>query len=236
MKKIYKSTGGVYQKDYQAPLFKTSTNMSKNPFFEENGYLFVPKMVLNPIEIAHPIPQIRGQLNYYQNRMDMLEYFEQDGQVKDCISRYNIPIYRDLYFQVKKQIQEILGIDLYPTYFFDRFYFVGQQLDRHSDRQSCEISVTLQISSNHSDNPWPIWFELPDGSEKYVLMNDGDAVIYKGCERDHWRDPLPSKYNKVQRLWRKIKKLPDDTYHHQIFFHYVNANGPLVQWAFDALR
>jgi hypothetical protein len=236
MKKIYKSTGKVYQRGYEKPLFSTSTNMSKNSFFEENGYLFVPKMVLNPTQITCPIPLERGQFNYHQNRMDMIEYFEQDGQVDNCTSRYNIPIYRDLHFQVKKEIQEILGMDLYPTYFFDRFYFVGQQLPRHSDRESCEISVSLQISSNNPDNPWPIWFELPDGSKKYVLMNDGDAVIYKGCEREHWRDPLPSRYNKAQRIWKKIKKLPDDTYHHQIFFHFVNANGPLVQWAFDALR
>jgi hypothetical protein len=25
----------------------------------------------------------------------------------------------------------------------------------------------------------------------------------------------------------------DDTYHHQIFLHYVNASGPYVNFAFD---
>jgi len=96
--------------------------------------------------------------------------------------------------------------------------------------------VTLQISSNHPDDPWPIWFERPDGSESYVLMNDGDAAVYKGCEREHWRDSLPSRYNKAQRLWRKVRKIADDTYHHQIFLHYVDANGPYVHCAFDAVR
>ena len=42
----------------------------------------------------------------------------------------------------------------------------------------------------------PIWFERPDGSESYVLMKNGDAAVYKGCEREHWCDPLESKYGK----------------------------------------
>jgi hypothetical protein len=33
-----------------------------------------------------------------------------------------------------------------------------------------------------------------------------------------------------------VRKLPDDTYHHQIFLHYVNANGPFCHCAFDAVR
>ena len=66
------------------------------------------------------------------------------------------------------------------------------------------------------------------GDERFVNMKNGDAVIYKGCEREHWRYPLESKYNRLQRVFKK-----DDTYHHQIFFHYVNANGPYLPFAFD---
>jgi hypothetical protein len=92
--------------------------------------------------------------------------------------------------------------------------------------------VTLQISTNGKE-PWPIWFERPDGSETYVLMKNGDAVIYKGCEREHWRDPLQSRYGKWENKWRTIRKQEDDTYHHQIFLHYVNAQGPFVHHAND---
>jgi hypothetical protein len=89
------------------------------------------------------------------------------------------------------------------------------------------VSVTLQISTNRKE-PWPIWFETPNSNESFVNMKNGDAVIYKGCEREHWRYPLESKYNRIQRVFKK-----DDTYHHQIFFHYVNANGPYLPFAFD---
>ena len=73
----------------------------------------------------------------------------------------------------------------------------------------------------------PFYYSL-SGDERFVNMKNGDAVIYKGCEREHWRYPLESKYNKIERMFKK-----DDTYHHQIFFHYVNANGPYLPFAFD---
>lgn len=233
--KEYKSTGGIYENGYQRRVFPTR-KMSKNESFEKNGYLLIPNLITDPENIKVPVPSERGQFTYYHNRMDKFDYLPEETQVNGSLARYNIPIYRELHFIIKKSIEMRLGMDLHPTYFYDRFYFIGHQLKRHSDRPACEVSVTLQISSNHSDNPWPIWFERPDGTDSCVLMNDGDATVYKGCEREHWRDPLPSKYNKMQKLWRKVRKLSDDTYHHQIFFHYVDANGPFVHCAFDAVR
>lgn len=233
MNKEYKSTGGVYEEGYQRCV-KPTRKMSKNELFEENGYLSLPGLIVNPEFLKVPVPEERGQFNYYNNRMDQVSHVPEEKQVEGSVARYNIPIYRELHYLVKKEIEDILKMELYPTYFYDRFYFVGQQLKRHSDRPACEVSVTLQISSNHPDDPWPIWFERPDGTESYVLMNDGDAAVYKGCEREHWRDPLPSRYNKRQQLWRKVRRLEDDTYHHQIFLHYVDANGPFSHHAGDS--
>jgi len=229
--KEYKSTGGVYVEGYYKSNI-TPRRMSTNDSFEKNGYLFLPELISDPQNLKVPVPQERGKLSYLNNKLEQVHY-DEETQVIGSLARYNIPIYKELHFLVKKEIEKILGMDLYPTYFYDRFYFVGQNLERHYDRSACEISVTLQISSNHPDDPWPIWFERPDGTESCVLMNDGDAAVYKGCERDHWRDPLPSRYNRRQNLWRKIRNLPDDTYHHQIFLHYVDANGPFLQHAYD---
>lgn len=203
-----------------------------NQVFDQYGFIFVPRLIINPENLKCDVPEERGSIQYYNNKIDNFSHIPEENQVKGSLSRYNIPIYRELHYLVKNELEKILDMDLYPTYFYDRFYFAGQKLDRHIDRPACEISVTLQISSNRSE-PWPIWFQFPDGSEDYVSMNDGDAVIYKGCEREHWRDPLSSRYNKTQKIWRKIKRLPDDTYHHQIFLHYVNANGPFLQYAYD---
>ncbi len=204
--------------------------------FDQDGYLSVPNAITNPENLYCPPPvdnegqRLTGIQKYFKD--NRIEYTPVEGQVGGALARYNHPSYAPLHYVVRKLVQNILKIDLFPTYYYERFYYVGQELTRHRDRPSCEISVTLQISTNRKD-PWPIWFQLPDDSEKLVNMKNGDMVIYKGCEREHWREPLQSKYNRVGKFFNQVKKREDDTYHHQIFLHYINAQGPYVHFAYD---
>ena len=62
-------------------------------------------------------------------------------------------------------------------------------------------------------------FEL--GKNVSLNLNPGDAILYKGCERPHWRGPMPGKKrNFIRKLFKR-----EDLFYHQIFFHYVLANG-----------
>jgi hypothetical protein len=234
MSKEYKSTGGVYEEGYQRCAMPPR-KMSKNESFEKNGYLFIPGLIADPENLYVPRPNESGQYTYYNNRMDKYDYCPDEKQVPGSLARYNIPIYRELHFLVKKEIEKRLGMDLHPTYFYDRFYSPGQVLKRHSDRPACEVSVTLQISTTLK-NPWPIWFERPDGSESYVLMNNGDAAVYKGCEREHWRDAMPDEVPWWKKKVAKMSGKEIEQFHHQVFLHYVDANGPFVHCSFDAVR
>ena len=210
--------------------------ISSREKFDRDGYLFVSNAVIDPINLYCPPPvdnegqRLTGIQKYLKH--NKIEYTPVEEQVGGALARYNHPSYAPLHYIIKKLIQNILQIDLFPTYYYDRFYYVGQELTRHKDRPSCEISATLQISTNREDD-WPIWFQLPDKSEKLVNMKNGDMVIYKGCEREHWREPLQSKYGRVGKFFNQVKKREDDTYHHQIFLHYVNAQGPYVHFAYD---
>jgi len=51
-------------------------------------------------------------------------------------------------------------------------------------------------------------------------------MVYKGCERPHWRDPMPG------LLESKINK-DESLYYHQIFFHYVLQDGIRAHHAWD---
>ena len=66
------------------------------------------------------------------------------------------------------------------------------------------------------------------GESCSICLSPGDGVMYKGCERPHWRDPLPSRH-----VGNCYAELPDDTYYHQVFFHYVLADGNRVHCAND---
>ena len=132
-----------------------------------------------------------------------------------AFSRYNHPPFKELHYECKKRLEYILQEKLYPTYYFDRFYFNGSKMDKHVDRESCEISVSINISSN-LDYDWGLWFELEDSFECFT--SPGDAVIYRGIEVPHWRNKMVGSKN---------------SYFHQLFLHYVRANGHYAEYAYD---
>ena len=92
------------------------------------------------------------------------------------------------------------NLKLYPTYSYWRMYTKFAELKKHTDRPSCEISVTVMIGSDGT--PWPIFI-----GGKEIELNDGDAVIYLGCEISHWREEFKGD-------WQA-----------QVFLHYVDAEG-----------
>ena len=215
---------------------RSKMEISSREKFDKDGYLFVPNAISDPINLYCPPltdkdgKRLVGTQNYVRDNKIVYEPIE--SQVNGSMSRYNHPSYRPAHRLILKLIENILEMDLLPTYYFDRFYYKGQKLSRHLDRPSCEISASVQISTNR-EGAWPIWFQLPDNTENSVSMKDGDMVIYKGCEREHWREPLQSKYGRINKFLKKLQKKVDDTYHHQIFFHYINAQGPYVHFAYD---
>lgn len=196
-------------------------------FFQKYGYMLI-RGLWDCKSFQEDPPKERGQINYFGS-VDKFSYAPLEKQVNGSLARYNHPKYRFAHSQIRLKLQQILGEELYNTYHYDRFYFSNQQLVRHTDRDSCEISLTYQISSNTKE-PWAIYFKTPQGQEKGVLLENGDAILYKGCEIEHWRETLPSNLNLIDKILRK----KDDTYHHQVFFHYVRANGSRVHFANDA--
>tara|TARA_Y100000004_G_scaffold50612_1_gene55813 strand:- start:338 stop:565 length:228 start_codon:yes stop_codon:yes gene_type:complete len=75
---------------------------------------------------------------------------------------------------------------------------------------------------------------LVPGENRSVILQPGDGMIYKGCERPHWRDPMPTpKRRKRDIILRRKEK---EYYYHQIFFHYVLADGERAHCAWDKAR
>lgn len=225
---------------------KTGTTIrTKNIEFNESGFLFVPDFIEDISKMHSDVPTWRGVQNYFGSEGNIV-YDPVESQVNGSASRYNYPGYKDLQNVVKQKIETILGKKLYNTYYFDRFYFLGNELVKHVDRDSCEISVTIFVRSNlRWEWEWPFIVDCPKKindsdtiGESWITMSPGDAVIYKGCEIPHWRPPLTSKYGRDEpkyKWWlRRILRGPDNTFWHQAFFHYVLADGNRCHHAFDA--
>jgi hypothetical protein len=111
------------------------------------------------------------------------------------------------------KMEECTGLKLFPTYTYSRIYRKGNELKVHKDRPSCEVSITLRLSANDDSYNWPIWMD----KSEYVL-EDGDGVIYRGCDLEHWRD---------------VCDAPEGWRMGQVFMHYVDQNGPYPEYRYD---
>ena len=214
------------------------TSWTRNEFFDTNGYLII-KNLCDPKKLFHPVPKERGLFNWKgSDKLDKFTHQEVENQVNGSVARYWHPQYRKIHSEIRLILEQVIGRKLYNTYYYDRFYFPGQELKKHTDRPACEISVSIHVSTNIKES-WPIWIKTPDtfedstmknlissGENKFIDLDAGDGMVYKGCERPHWRDPMPGL---LESSISKNKNL----YYHQIFFHYVLQDGIRAHHAWD---
>ena len=126
----------------------------------------------------------------------------EDEQVPNAYSKYGDWVMETLLQYVRPIMKEKTKLDLIPTYSYARIYNKGNILKKHKDRPSCEISTTLNLGGDH----WSIYLE---GIK--VDLQQGDMLIYSGCELEHWREPFKGNFCV------------------QVFLHYNHANGKFGQ-------
>ena len=128
-----------------------------------------------------------------------------DKQIPNALSILDHEyMFETLHERLWPVIENAVGEELIPTYAYARLYSNGDVLEKHTDRPACEVSITIQLGRSHNYS-WPIYM----GGEKFE-MNEGDGVIYPGCDIEHWRDEC---------------KGPEDYYSGQVFLHFVRKNG-----------
>ena len=226
----------------------TGTAWTRNEKFDKDGYIVI-KDLWDVDELYHPAPELKGQYNYYDNNPEHFNHVPLENQVEGSTARYWHPQYRKIHSGIRTKLEKAIGRKLYNTYYYDRFYNPGQELTKHADRDACEISVTIHVSTNlqGEDADWPVWIKTPDkytdkkktqilvpGENRSLVLKPGDGMVYKGCERPHWRDPMPGTQKKNKKLFGKTKQ--QELYYHQIFFHYVLQDGQRAHCAWDRAR
>jgi hypothetical protein len=110
-----------------------------------------------------------------------------DTQVPDTYSHYSDIVMETLLVKLLPIMEKTTGLKLNANYSYARIYKNGDILKRHKDRFSCEISTTLNLGGDS----WPIHLE-PSGKENLkgikVNLKQGDMLVYKGNELEHWRE------------------------------------------------
>lgn len=206
----------------------SNTAITGHEDFDRLGCLVI-KDLYDTTQLIEMPPNERGKI-LYEGDMYHFQHIPNEGQVEGSLSRYNYPKYKQIHTEIRKRLEKIIGKKLFNTYYYDRFYFNNQELVRHIDRDSCEISLSLHIASNPENIEWPFWVKTAEGYEESAILKSGDGLLYKGCELPHWRNKLV--VNRKKSFFN-FKNNDNDVWYHQIFFHYVLADGHRVQFAGD---
>ena len=127
-----------------------------------------------------------------------------DQQVPNTYSHYADVVMETLLLKLLPIMEKTTGLKLNPNYSYARIYKQDDELKRHKDRFSCEISTTLNLGGDK----WPIYLE-PDSKKGkevdgkgYVSdmtkgvkvdLKPGDMLVYRGNELEHWREPFKGK-------------------------------------------
>jgi hypothetical protein len=134
-------------------------------------------------------------------------YEKKDEQIPNTYSHYSDIAMETLMLKCQPGMEKATELKLYPAYTYARIYKKGDELKRHKDRFSCEISTTMNLGGDD----WPIYLE-PSGKEGMkgvkVDLKPGDMLVYRGCDLEHWRKPFQGKVC------------------YQVFLHYNNVKTP----------
>ncbi len=173
--------------------------------FARDGYLVVRALVGAPV--------LTTVTEHLIKIAEVGIFRDGDEQVPESPAKYAEPVVEEMLDALRPTVEGATGLSLFPTYSYVRLYKRGALLARHQDREACEISVTLNLATVPAE-PWPIWIEGIRKTEAVRLV-PGDALIYRGIDCAHWREPFAGEFAA------------------QVFLHYVDQRGPRNEWKFD---
>ena len=164
--------------------------------FKKNKYTIIRKaidkdlalFIYNYFLMQKQVYDTCMQHRYFSPYENIIGHYEgQDEQIPHTYSQYSNIAMETLMLKCQPIMEKSTGLKLQPSYTYARIYKKGDELKRHKDRFSCEISTTMNLGGDH----WDIYLE-PSGKEGLkgikVSLKPGDMLVYSGCELEHWRE------------------------------------------------
>ena len=122
-----------------------------------------------------------------------------DPFIPKTYSHYGDLVMETLLETIQPIMEKQVDYKLNPNYTYARIYKKGDELPRHKDRWSCEISVTMNLGGD----PWEFFvdptgggrhtedgYEMGTAKGNSVILKPGDMLMYQGAALEHWREPF----------------------------------------------
>ena len=179
--------------------------MTNSSTFDEMKYERIDSFIDKPtIEIIS---------QYMENTIRRGIWSEDKNSKPTPHSYYSDPLTEVLLIKCKELVEVTIGKELLPTYSYSSIYKFGDTFENQRDREACEISVIVNVA--YKGEVSPVYTKYKNKTEQHIL-NPGDALIYMGCDVDHWIEPLVEGHLNVQFM-----------------LHYVDKNGPFASYEKD---
>ena len=132
--------------------------------FKKNKYTIIRKaiskdlasFVANYFLMQKQVYDTCRERRYFSPFETILGYYEgENEQIPNTYSQYANMAMETLLLKCLPQMEKATGLKLYPAYTYARIYKKGDELKRHKDRFSCEISTTMNLGGDD----WPIYLE-----------------------------------------------------------------------------
>ena len=147
------------------------------------NYFLMKKQVYDTCLKERYISPYEVILGYYEGSNEQIPY---------TYSCYSDIVMETLMLKCQPIMEKTTGLKLQPAYTYARLYKKGDVLKRHKDRFSCEISTTMNLGGDK----WDLYLE-PSGEVGKkgikVDLQQGDMLVYSGCELEHWREKFKGK-------------------------------------------
>ena len=158
------------------------------------NYFLMQKQVYDTCRQARYFSPFENIIGHYEN---------ENEQIPNTYSQYANMAMETLMLKCQPGMEKATGLKLYPAYTYARIYKKGDELKRHKDRFSCEISTTMNLGGDD----WPIYLDptntdIPPSDKPYKIIGNkgvrvdlkqGDMLVYSGCELEHWRNKFKGK-------------------------------------------
>jgi hypothetical protein len=153
--------------------------------FVDRGYAALPGLV--------PAFQLGSLRRYFRYHSRVGSFELGDGQVARRHVAHNEPVASYIHAQLVAAISDVARTVVKPSYAYLAAYESGSVLERHTDREQCEYTVTLCVDASpepREQSLWPIHLDVADGSLA-VWQYLGDGLLFRGRYLTHHREQLP---------------------------------------------
>ncbi|HKS73129.1 MAG TPA: hypothetical protein VJQ82_08025, partial [Terriglobales bacterium] len=169
--------------------------------FRARGYVPVPGLI-------HPF-HVAALRRYLRHKIRTGGMTLGDRQSPRRYVAHNDPVARFFHHQLAPAVALFAGEAVKPSYVYAASYQGGARLEKHTDREQCEFSLTFCL--DYSPEPslatgWPLVLHTDHGTVT-VYQALGDALLYRGRALPHSRSTLKQGHTSTS-----------------IFFHYVRRD------------